>query len=192
MTRFKVMALALCLAPAVTSAQGGGLSIKGGISYGNVSNSGALPGSVTQRSGFAIGLSALSGGMLGFGVDALYAQRGVTSNIAADSRELDYLDIPVYLRLAAPVAAVQPFAYAGPQASFELKCGASSGNCPDTGRPKAAFSGVIGAGLRLGALHGLSLEGRYVYGLTDLKLSTVSTTKSYQTRSFLLLAGLGF
>ena len=43
-----------------------------------------------------------------------------------------------------------------------------------------------------GVLSGLSIEGRYVYGLTDLKLSTVSTSTSYQTRSFLVLLGLGF
>lgn len=48
------------------------------------------------------------------------------------------------------------------------------------------------AGLRFPALGGLSLEGRYVYGLTDLNLSTVSTTESYRTRSLLLLLGKRF
>jgi len=192
MTRTRIALAALCALPTFASAQGGGLGLKGGLSYGNVSNSGALPGSVTQRSGFALGVSAVSGGALGLGIEMLYAQRGVTSAAAADSRRLDYLDIPVYVRVALPLVAVTPFAYAGPQASFELKCGTQSGNCPDSGRPKAAYAGVIGGGVTLGALHGLSLEGRYIYGLTDLKLNTVSTTKSYQTRSFLLLAGIGF
>ena len=183
---------ALCLVPVLASAQDGGLSVKGGLSYGNVSNSGVLPGSVTQRSGFAVGLSAITGGAFGLGVEVLYAERGISSSVTADERHLNYIDIPVYLRLAVPSAALTPFAYVGPQASFELKCGAGSLNCPDTGRPKASFAGVIGAGVRFGALHGLSVEGRYVYGLTDLKLSTVSTSTSYQTRSFLLLAGIGF
>jgi hypothetical protein len=185
-------AAVLGFAPMVLSAQQGGFGLKGGFSYGNVSNGGALPGSVTQRSGFAFGVSAVSGGMIGFGIEALYAQRGVSSNVAADTRHLDYLDIPVYVRLAAPITSVMPFAYVGPQASFELKCGTGSFDCPDTGRPTATFAGVIGAGLQFGALHGLSIEGRYVYGLTDLKLSTVSSSKSYQTRSVLLLAGIGF
>ncbi|HEY5491876.1 MAG TPA: outer membrane beta-barrel protein [Gemmatimonadaceae bacterium] len=192
MTRKFIAIAALCAVPAFAGAQGGGIGVKGGLSFGNVSNSGALPGSVTQRSGFAVGVSAISGGVVGVGIEALYAQRGVTSSVGADSRHLDYLDIPLYLRLAFPMDAVTPFAYAGPQASFELKCGTSSGNCPDTGRPKAIYAGVIGAGVRLGALHGLSLEGRYIYGLTDLKLNTVSTTSSYKTRSFMLLAGIGF
>jgi hypothetical protein len=187
-----LIAAALGLAPLVAQGQAGGLGIKGGLSYGNVSNGGALPGSVTQRSGFAVGVSAVSGGMLGVGIEALYAQRGVTSSIAADRWHLDYLDIPVYVRLAMPNVVVTPFAYVGPQASFELKCGAGSFDCPDTGRPKAIFAGVIGAGLRLRQMHGLSIEGRYIYGLTDLKLSTISSSDSYQTRSFLLLAGIGF
>jgi hypothetical protein len=54
------------------------------------------------------------------------------------------------------------------------------------------FAGVIGAGLRLSQMYGLSVEGRYIYGLTDLKLSTISSSESYQTRSFLLLAGIAF
>lgn len=187
-----MVAAVLAFAPLMLGAQDGGFGLKGGLSYGNVSNGGALPGSVTQRSGFAVGVSAVSGGPIGFGIEALYAQRGVTSSIAADRWHLDYLDIPVYLRLAMPNSAVTPFAYAGPQASFELKCGAGSFDCPDTGRPTAIFAGVIGAGLRLSAMHGLSIEGRYIYGLTDLKLSTVSSSESYQTRSFLLLAGIAF
>jgi hypothetical protein len=36
------------------------------------------------------------------------------------------------------------------------------------------------------------LEGRYIYGLTDLKLGTITSSTSYKTRSFLLLAGLTF
>lgn len=183
---------ALLAVPTLALAQGGGFGIKGGLSYGNVSNSGALPGSVTQRSGIALGVSALSGGAVGFGIEALYAQRGITSSVASASARLDYLDIPVYLRLALPTPGIAPFIYAGPQASFELKCGTQSGNCPDSGRPKAAYAGVIGAGVRLDAFMGLSLEGRYVYGLTDLNLNTVSTSESYQTRSFMLLAGISF
>lgn len=48
-----------------------------------------------------------------------------------------------------------------------------------------------GAGASLGG-RGLSLEGRYMYGLTDLKLSTVTSSTSYHSRSFLILAGVPF
>ena len=184
-----LLALAvLCAAPAMAHAQFG---IKAGASYGNVSNHGVLPGTVGQRSGVAAGVSILSGGVVGFGIEALYAQRGITSSVAGDSRHLDYIDVPLYLRVAIPLP-ISPFVYAGPQGSYEIKCGADGTDCPDTGRPKFTFAGVIGAGVRIPMLLGITVEGRYVYGLTDLKLSTVSSSDSYQTRAFMLLAGISF
>jgi hypothetical protein len=74
--------------------------------------------------------------------------------------------------------------------SFELSCQAAPGDCPGTGRPLTSYAAVLGAGVRLGARGGLSVEGRYLYGLTDLKLSTVTSSSSYKTRSFLLLVGV--
>jgi Outer membrane protein beta-barrel domain len=191
MKRSLIAILSLCSLPAIAQAQGG-IGIKGGLSYGNVSNGGALPGAVAQRSGLAIGLSAATGGVIGLGVEALYVQRGVTSSVPNNGRRLDYLDVPLYLRLALPTAPLSPFAYAGPQSSFELNCTTDNGKCPDTGRPSVSYAGVIGAGLQFGMQSRFSLEGRYVYGLTDLKLNTVSTSDSYQTRSFMLLAGFTF
>lgn len=186
-----ILAVALLAAAQAVAHGQGGMSIKGGLSYGTASNSGVAPGA-TQRSGWAVGLGAVTSGVIGFGVEGLYAQRGFTSSLASASRRLDYIDVPVYLRLSLPNAAVSPFAYAGPQGSYELKCGTDSGNCPDSGRPKFTYSAVIGGGLKFGALGGLSVEGRYVYGLQDLNLNTVQASSSYQTRSLLLLLGYGF
>ena len=137
---------ALLAVPTFAGAQGGGFGIKGGLSYGNVSNSGALPGSVTQRSGIALGVSALTGGALGFGIEALYAQRGITSSWPAHRRGWTISTFP-YVRLAMPTPGISPFIYAGPQVSFELKCGTRAA----TARLRAAEGGVrrvIGAGLR--------------------------------------------
>ena len=183
------VALALVCAPAAY-AQGGGIGIKGGLSYGDVSHSGVLPGDLHSRTGFAVGLGVQTGAPVGLGLEALYAQRGVSGGTLGESRELDYVDVPLYLRIAAPTPGLSPFAYAGPQVSFEIKCRAGGEDCPDTGRPQTTYAGVIGAGIRFTG--GLSLEGRYVYGLTNLKLSTVSTTESYKNRSFMVLLGLGF
>ena len=185
-----IAVLSLFMAPSMARAQGG-FGIKGGLSYGTATNNGVDPGA-TQRSGFAIGVGAITGGVVGFGIEGLYAQRGFTSTIAGASRKLDYIDVPLYLRVSIPTPLVSPFAYAGPQGSYELKCGTDSGNCPDSGRPKFTYAGVIGAGLRFGVLGGLSVEGRYIYSLTDLNMSTISTTKSYQARSLMLLVGIGF
>jgi hypothetical protein len=74
-----VSLLALLVA-APLAAQGpsyGGLTMKAGLSYGDVSNSGVFPGGARTRSGAALGIGILSGGPLGFGIEALYAQRGI-------------------------------------------------------------------------------------------------------------------
>lgn len=173
---------ALCVAPAIAHAQ---FEIKGGLSFGSVTNSGVLPGNNGQRNGFVVGVGANTGGTIGFGVEGLYAQRGTTAT------HLDYIDVPLYLRVAAP-SVVSPFAYVGPQVSFELKCGANNDICSGSGRPKKTYAGVIGAGVKFASLNNVSVEGRYVYGLTDLSFNTVSSSNSYKTRTLMLLAGVGF
>jgi len=183
-------AVALIVAPAAARAQQQNLTwgLKAGWSYGSVSNSGALPGNVSNRSGSAVGLSATTGGEVGYGFEALYAQRGVESNTPGAARKLDYLDVPLYLRVSPRALPLEPFGYVGPQVSYELSCSSSGTGCGGASRPKFTYAGVAGAGIHLG---GISLEGRYIYGLTDLNLSTVTSSKSYQTRSFLVLLGFG-
>ena len=178
-------------APALLQAQVG---IKGGVSWANVSNSGALPGSLERRTGFAAGLSFNTRPeVLGLGIEAMYAQRGVIGQSDTDSRRLDYIDVPAYLRVMIPASGLAPFAYAGPQVSFELNCRAGNVDCPDTDRPTTSYAAVIGAGVLFGNRRGgFSLEGRYMYGLTDLNISTVTTSDSYRARSFMILAGIGF
>ncbi len=197
-TPFLLAALAAGL-PAVASAQSG-LALKGGVSFGDVSNKGLLPGDLDGRRGFAGGLAFGSGrGLLGIGLEGLYAQRGITqSGVTGPSeRELDYIDVPVYLRLMAPTPGLKPFAYAGPQVSFELKCKAGGADCPALDgngeeRKKTTFAGVIGAGVLIGGQRAFSLEARYIYGLDDLKIGTITSSDSYKTRSFLILAGYHF
>jgi hypothetical protein len=190
LTGVSILALFVAVPLAAQGPTYGGLVLKGGLSYGDVSNSGVFPGGARTRSGAALGLGVLSGGPLGFGIEALYAQRGIIGD-PGSSRELDYIDVPIYLRVAMQNPAIEPFAYLGPQVSFELKCDANGGSCP-SGREKISYAGAIGAGARLPSFGGLSIEGRYVYGLTDLELGTVSDPESYKTRGFMLLFGIAF
>ena len=65
-------------------------------------------------------------------------------------------------------------------------------DCADTSPRKSTdYAAVIGAGLRLGRGTGITVEGRYVYGLQDLKLSTLTSGDSYKHRTFMLLVGIG-
>lgn len=183
----------LCLAAAFTTAQAQGVGIKGGLVWNNVANSGALPGNPGPFTGWTGGLMLSTGkGPVGIGIEGLYARRGVSAPTFTDSRRLDYIDVPAYLRIMIPTPGVAPYAYAGPQVSFELNCSAGGSPCP-SGRPKMSYAGIIGAGVSFGGVGGrLSVEGRYMYGLTDLKLSTATSSSSYKTRSFLILMGIGF
>jgi len=178
------------------SATAQSIGIKAGLSFGNITNKGLLPSDLNTRTGGAGGISfRTSSGILGLGVEALYAQRGATSDesFATAQTRLDYIDIPVYLRVAIPTPSVRPFAYAGPQVSFEVHCRTANGaDCLAQGsRKKTDYAGVIGAGLRFGGKSGgVSLEGRYVYGFRDLDLSTVTSSESYKNRTFMILLGL--
>jgi hypothetical protein len=180
------------------SAMAQSIGIKAGLSFGKITNEGLLPSNLDTRTGGAGGISFRTGsGILGLGVEALYAQRGATSDqsFATAQTRLDYVDVPVYLRIAIPTPSVHPFAYAGPQVSFEVHCRTANGaDCLAQGsRKKTDYAGVIGAGLRFGGKSGaggVSLEGRYVYGLRDLDLSTVTSSESYKNRTFMILLGL--
>jgi hypothetical protein len=194
MRRWQLAAFLLAV-PVTLSAQGFGL--KAGASFGNISNKGVLPGNLDHRPGFAAGVYLGSGGLIGIGAEGLYAQRGLKgSSTATEETRLDYLDIPVYVKVALPVPGIRPFAYAGPQVSYEVRCRTAAGDpCGaygSTDRKKWDYAGVIGAGVRFGGSNlGIGVEGRYVYGLRDLKISTITSSESYQTRSFLILASIG-
>lgn len=183
-----VAAAAVAALPAAAQAQG--LGIKGGISYNNVTSSGALPGDEGEQTGFTGGIGFVTGGFLGVGVEALYAQRNAASSTATG--KLTFVDIPAYLRVRIPTPMLAPYVYAGPQWSREIGCTVNGADCAeDAERTKTSTSAVIGGGLQLGK-HGLSVEGRYVYGLSDLNFGTVSNTENYKSRTFVLLLGLGF
>ena len=185
-----VAAALLCTTASVASAQ---LGITAGYSYGSAPNSGGVfPGDLSAHSGIALGVRAVSSSPIGFGIEGIYAERGFTSSTAGASRRFTYIDVPVYLNLQAKNPSITPFGYVGPQASFEIKCDVGDGNDCPSGNDKVTYAGVIGAGLRFGMLMNLSIEGRYVYGLTDLNYSTVTSSSSYKTRGFMILAGISF
>jgi hypothetical protein len=170
------------------------VGIKAGLSFGNVNTSGVDPGNLEGRSGFTVGLSLGTAGdsaPLGLRLEGLYSRRGVNAANDPDSRRIDFADVPVMLELKLPVPALAPFVYGGPQVSYQLRCVTDAGDCPET-NDGFSYAAVVGAGLRLGGATAITLEGRYMYGLTDFTWTTISNSESYRTRQFLILAGFGF
>ena len=82
-----------------------------------------------------------------------------------------------------------------PVRSTRSKCAArppAAPGCADPSTRKSTdYAGVIGAGLRLGKGTAVTIEGRYVYGRQDLKLSTVTSSDSYKNPTFMILLGIG-
>jgi hypothetical protein len=182
-------AVAFALAPPATAQ---GLGIKGGLSWNNVSNSGVLPGALEQHTGFAIGLGlGTTSTPFSVGIEGLYAQRGLNSATPSEEVRFGYVDVPAYLRVAIPTSVLAPYAFAGPQISFEVSCSVGGDACGGD-RQTVSYAAVLGAGIRLGNSGALSIEGRYIYGLSDLSWDTITDADSYRTRSFMILAGLGF
>lgn len=194
-------ALFLALTPAAAYAQME-FGIKAGAAFGNVSNKGVLPGSLEGRAGFSGGLMiATAPKVIGLGIEGLYTQTGVKTpqGTLTNGRELDYIDLPAYLRFVIPTPSIKPYAFLGPQISFEIKCkSASDTDCPDIEpisneeRKQTVYAGIIGAGIRFGSRTAFSVEGRYVYGLTNLKLGTITDDESYKNRTFMILGGISF
>ena len=187
-------ALVLALAAAAPANAQVEFGIKGGASFGNISNKGLLPGNLKTRTGWAAGVAlSLRARVLGVGAEALYARRGLKSDGTGDLK-LDYVDIPVYAKIQAPTPGISPFGYIGPQVSFEVTCKVDNLDCANGDRSKTDYAGVIGAGVKFGNESGVGFtaEARYIYGLKDLKLGTVTSSESFKTRSFLILGGIVF
>src|SRR5689334_19521898 len=96
-----VVAIAAIFAcPNAAHAQGG-VGVKAGFSWGSVpNNGGALPGTLSAHNGAAIGVGMNSGGVVGFGIEGLYAERGFNSSSSGSSQKMSVVDVPVYLRFA--------------------------------------------------------------------------------------------
>lgn len=181
------------VAPLVAQSQVG---VKGGLSFGNITDKGLLPGRLDTRTGAAAGLYfGTKAGLLSVGAEALYAQRGLQSDepLATAAVKVDHVDLPVYLKVTAPTPGIRPFGYAGPQVSFEIKCRRANGPAcaDDPARAKTNYAAVIGGGVKFGAGAGFGVEARYVYGLTDLKLGTVTNENNFKHRTFLLVLSYG-
>lgn len=151
-------------------------------------------------------------GMLSLQPEVHYAQNGVsitssTGDVNTIDLKLDYLEIPVLLRLdvKGSGAAVHPILLAGASGAYRLRCAVSanadgtslSQRCDaasDSEDPfkKSDFSLVGGAGIGFTSMgRTLSLQVRYTHGLTNLASTDSDTTKP-KNRALGILLGIGF
>jgi hypothetical protein len=172
----------LAVLPVAAHAQVAGFKV--GMSISTLTGNGAATGSVNGLTGGAF----VRFGMGGAAVqpELLYVEKGVSR--PGHEVRLDYVEIPLLLMLPLGRGATVPFVYSGPAVSFEVGCRLSDGaDCfENTLGDDEEFSGAgIGEGLPrrrhdIGAIIGggvhlplgpgaLTFEGRYSFGLSDLR-----------------------
>jgi len=137
--------------------------------------------------------------------ELLYSMEGAKLDIGANGgMRLDYLRVPVLLRVAIPTSSnVRPFAAFGPSFGFQTKCevsGSSGGasvamSCDDVAtlggpgfeRRKFDLSGRVEAGLTVDTQGvRLILGGSYAHGFTD-----VFKDQNVKNRVFSVFVGVG-
>lgn len=161
------------------------LTVKGGASFATLSNK---QPDFESRTGFAAGIGLDMGfGMFRLAPELLYVQKGVNGDGSPSSTavKLDYAEIPILLKVSLPIPGVQPFVYAGPSIALRLSCKTDDVDCPSDTIKNRDYGAVLGAGIKLGGK--LSVEGRYIWGLSDV--NTLTSGVDSKTRTFLVLVG---
>lgn len=160
------------------------IGIKGGLSFATYDN--AAP-NLDSKTGFTAGASLpiRVASIFDIQPEALFVQKGT------EGQNVRFFEVPLFLRLNIPVAAVRPFALAGPSVGFRLSCDFGGvSDCDALGIEKRDYGVALGGGIRLGSRMGFTLEGRYTWGLKDINNLTAGV--DVKTRTFLLLAGIEF
>ncbi len=187
-TRNYLLLLAGCLGltPMAISAQTS-FGIKGGLSYATLSDKSP---DMNNRTGFAAGVAIdMRAGLIGIQPELLYVQKGVTESgsPSGSSPKLDYAEVPILLKLTLGTPGIQPMIYAGPSVGFRLNCKVLEVTCASGTIKSTDWAAVLGGGVRIGGNKGVTLEGRYSWGLKDIH--DVSAGVEQKTRTFLALVG---
>ena len=189
-----VLVLAL-LSPAVATAQGLSVGVKGGLSYATIPDfaDGGIKFDTESRSGFAGGaffrLTLLPG--LSIQPEAIYTPKGVTAKTTLGNMDIDlvYVDAPVLLRLSFGLAGLTGYVYGGPSFNVLLSAEAALGDDAEDVKDDLEpieVSAVGGAGIEFGKL---LIEARLSEGLKSI---SKNADEEIKTRTFLVMAGIRF
>jgi hypothetical protein len=184
-------ALALATVTAAGAAaqdDGAAFGLKGGLSLASFRGDGASYESRDQvldpgrRTGIVVGafVALPVGRTVAIQPEALYVQKGATYTAAPGAEllyQVDYLEVPLLLKLRLGSGSTRGALLAGPAAGFRLN-GTVIARSPGEEESTADVSDmlrsvdwglVLGAGVDFAAGSGaLGLEARYTWGLTDL------------------------
>jgi hypothetical protein len=165
-----------------------GVGIKAGPLFSSL-NSDVVNSPLDTRTGW-IGGIFLGGnrhGVVGAGVDIHYARKKVGT--PSGDETLDYLNVPVYLRLnggSSSLGGVNVFGIVGPDFNFRLKGKLNFNDGLDDQMESADVGLAVGAGIEITRF---IVEGRYTKGFRNIK-KDLTTGDKITTTSFSVMFGV--
>lgn len=181
------------------------LALRGGASVAT------LGGSDVENADSRTGLSI--GGAVTFGVSpnvgiqlgGAFVQKGATeTEQGVDIKfSLDYVEVPLLLRVAVPTAgSISPHFMAGPAVSFEANCeveGSAQGatvavdcGASDIATKSIDFGAMVGAGLDIGVSGAASITLDVLYDIGLSSIDDSGDSDDVKNRAWSLLAGVAF
>jgi len=152
-----------------------------------------------RRTGFVGGLFVVvpASDRLGFQGEVLFSQKGASEDGGAGDLSLDYLEVPLLLRVGTASPLETSFhAFAGPSIGLRLRARVTTetfdGETEDEDIADDVkgfdFGVVAGAGVNFGRF---TLDGRYTWGLNNLN-SLEDDEMKLRNRVFSIMAGVRF
>ncbi len=170
--------------------EGIGIGVKGGPLFSTIDE---VDNSFSNRTGFIGGLflGGNRGGVVGVGVDLLYARKGGKDPDSRDTLDLDYINVPVYARInigSSSRQGVSAYGTVGADLNFLLKAQVSSGGGDIKDQFERADYGVAaGVGVEITRL---IIEGRFTRGLGNIAKDKRAAV--LKTQTFAVLIGVRF
>jgi hypothetical protein len=191
--------------PGLVLAQGVEGAVKGGVIFADIPKFAEMleedEGEAEMRIGIVAGahVAFTLGGVVALQTEVLFAQKGIkaTAPLGLEDLELelDYIGVPVLLRLGATGRNGLQF-LVGPAFNFNVAARAKFSGVFDEEEDVKDEVENIDIGLVLGAGYYGSIvivEGRYEEGLTDIaEFTDFGEDENYRNRGFTVLVGLRF
>ncbi len=172
-----------------------------GVNFSNLDVSNLSANEVTSsRTGGMFGgyIGTHMGRLFTIRLEGYWTQKGadlVTSGTTTESFKLQYIEVPLILRVNIPLVVIKPSVYAGPAISFQTECTQEdtatgiSQPCEDAGKmvKSTDFSGIIGAGVGIGPI---TLDVQYDFSFSDI-LDDPNATQEWKNQTWTVRAAFG-
>jgi hypothetical protein len=177
------------------------IGVKGGVNFANLQFEGdGVDVNFDRRTGFVGGLFVIwpATSRVALQTEALYSQQGaeIEEEGASGTIELDYVTVPVLLRVSsAPSAPASFHVFGGPSLGFRVRARSSGSFEGETSSEDISddverfdLGMTAGAGVDLGRL---TIDGRYTWGLSNLNKDE-SDELEIKNRVFSVMVGVRF